>query len=161
MHIALISSIEQGRHLERSPAIPILLAEPYFDALKQCETLVLQCLALKWDEIDYRYLVSALTTFQGFIGLAQMLEIAQATTECPECQAVFVTPGYELLIDPADLSHGTKLFQGHQSGSLKVWRVCATDWHKMVDWLRKHALSPWRAIQTCDLCLADLKERVR
>lgn len=120
-HLCLVAAIEQGRHLERAHTLPVTLADTYFAALKQTEELALQCLSIAWDERDYRYLLSVLSTVRGHIGLAKMLWLTDETTECPECDALFATQGYEDFVNKENLSGGTKLFQADRSVDYVNW----------------------------------------
>ena len=58
-------------------------------------SLFLECLELDWEEYEYKALFSALATIRGKVAFGEAISMMDDTVICPECDAIFVTPGYD------------------------------------------------------------------
>ena len=95
-HLLLASSIEAFRHLDDAPALPVGLQEAYRQGLEQASELILDCLRLDWEETEYRILLGGLAAVRGHPQLAGAIFELEKETECPNCQTIFLTRGYDL-----------------------------------------------------------------
>ena len=52
-HLLFIGSVEAYRHRKSAPSIPADLERDYFASLELSANLVLDCLKMQWDEMEY------------------------------------------------------------------------------------------------------------
>ena len=98
--LCLAGSIKAGRHTVRRPGreapdIPPDLAKAYDAALRHAADLILDCLQVDWSEENYKILFGALAVVRGQPALGEAITSLERELSCPECRAVFVTPGYD------------------------------------------------------------------
>jgi hypothetical protein len=106
-----VGSIEIDRHIGEAPLVPDFLKEAYFEAIKQIPKLVLECLELDWEDYEYKELFSALVAARGQAALGAAIARLDEAVICPECQAIFVTPGYDRFKSYTIESEGIKEFR--------------------------------------------------
>ena len=118
-HISLVSGIEIGRCIDQAPSIPDFLEKAYFDALKLLPKLILECLELDWEEYEYKTLFGALVAVRGKVAFGEAISMMDDTVTCPECDTIFVTPGYDKFNQTIE-SEGIKEFRENAVG-YKTW----------------------------------------
>ena len=64
-HLLFIGSVEAYRHRKSAPSIPADLERDYFASLELSANLVLDCLKMQWDEMEYKILLGALAIVRG------------------------------------------------------------------------------------------------
>jgi hypothetical protein len=94
-HLNFIACVEGFRHKEAAPPIPDDLRDDYLSSIKQAAALVLDCLAMEWDEAGYRVLLGALATVRGEYKLGSAIIELEEEIECAACGTILSTRGYD------------------------------------------------------------------
>jgi hypothetical protein len=92
----LVAWIEACRHRSAAPPIPEDLAGAYHDAIARLPALIATCFEQVWDDGTSRILAGALVIAKGNPRLGMAILDFDTEIQCPECDAVFATPGYDL-----------------------------------------------------------------
>ncbi len=96
-HIHFVGAVEALRHRKRAPAIPKDLEAAYMAALDDTAALIVQDLALRWDEVGCRLRLGAFAALRGQPKLGLSILDGEGEVTCPNCGEIFAAPGYELL----------------------------------------------------------------
>jgi hypothetical protein len=96
-HITFISSVEAFRHRKKAQMIPPDLEQAYFSALKQTESLILECLKLNWgEEEQYAILLGAFAVMRRQPHLGNAISELPEKARCPQCDTYVLPFGYDL-----------------------------------------------------------------
>ena len=87
-----IGLIESARLKKRSPDLPSDLAESYHASVRQGRTYAVECLTLDLPKIEFRYLISTISTLYGHDVLGDLIfSLDCLCGPCPKCGG-FVYP---------------------------------------------------------------------
>jgi hypothetical protein len=93
LHFAV--AVEAYRHRPLAPEIPGDLAADYHQAVARIPVLVAENVELSWDEDTVHILCGALAIAKGFPRLGSGILELQQKVLCPNCDNVFVAPGWD------------------------------------------------------------------
>ena len=91
-----VTWVEVCRHRRTAPTMPSDLESAYSDSLQHTRELLLECFGTQWDEDEQKILLGALAVVQGQPRLGAAIIDLEKDTDCPNCNKVFLTKGYDL-----------------------------------------------------------------
>jgi hypothetical protein len=85
-YLVELGLIESARQQSGSPAVPVDLAGAYYEAVGQSKRFAVECLALDWPKIEFRYLLSVLASLHGHGVMGNLLfNLDCLCGDCPKC----------------------------------------------------------------------------
>jgi hypothetical protein len=93
---SFIGAVEAYRHRKNAPSIPHFLEQDYLSAIQWAANLVLDSLAIDWDEEEMIVLLGVYAITRGHYHLGNAIIFLPEEPICPECEAVVPLLGYDL-----------------------------------------------------------------